>query len=457
MTDGFGRRGFLAGLATASAVAIAGCNDMPWDDESTSTAYPAQEAATILTAEAPDPDPPAPIDPAPAALESALVRVIDLLEAVPDPLEAEHVPNGEIRESIDRTREDARDALAEYTTDGTLASIDPADLSPGERYHAFRATVDARESAREAAVAYAAIEDDSIDDDLRAERDDVVDLDARLSALTYRGTDTDEGRLRAALVAATAESDLERAARRVDRVSIDGAVTVLDLGEVAGRLEHAAATDDVHTHLAERYEESLDEPTDLADVFERVVTDAVDYGDELGLPDRDDDRWVDDLVEADLEDDRLLEWIVYDAVRPLYRARDDLAMAADDGRLGDGLEAALRLETHRRAFDRVRERAEDGELGHPVAVADIRAERESAIEGAEDALESITGPSPGAELLASTLEKLGWLDDRIERRLERSPDSNHSLGSEYREYVGLDAQLSVLPDAVTAYRGSLFA
>ncbi|ARS91546.1 hypothetical protein [Natrarchaeobaculum aegyptiacum] len=457
MTDGCRRRGFLAGITAVSSVAVAGCNGLPWEDESTSTAFPAEEAATILTADAPAPDPPAPIDPSPEALESALERTVDLLAAVPDPLEAEHVPNGEIREEIDRAREDATDALTDYTDDGTVAAIDPTDLSADDRYHAFRATVDARESAREAAVAYAAIDDESIADELRTEHGDVADFEGGLTALEYLGEDTDVGRLRGALVATTAESDLERAARRVEHVSIADATTVLDLGEAAGGLEHAAATDDVHTHLDERYEDSLESPTDLSDVFERVVTDALDYADELDLPDSYDDSWVDDLVDADLEDDHLLERLVYDSFWPLYQARDDLAEAADEDRPGDGLDAALRLETHRRAFERVRERIDDGELGHPLSAEDIRAERESAIEAAEDALESITGPSPGSELLASTLEELEWLDDRIDRRIERSPDTNHSLGSEYRDYVSLDARLSVLSDAVRSYRGSLLA
>ena len=166
MTGPRTRRRFLVGFAAVSSVSLAGCNGLPWDDDTTSLQVPASEAETVLATHAPTFDFPAPIDPVPAALEAAVDRVDDLLADVPDPLEPDDVPNGEIRRSIADAHDDAlaaRDELAD--------AVEGAGET--DRYHALASAPDARSAARRTATPFAAIADDSLADPRREEPADV--------------------------------------------------------------------------------------------------------------------------------------------------------------------------------------------------------------------------------------------------------------------------------------------
>lgn len=433
------RRRVLASVAAVAGVSLAGCNGLPWEEE-TATAVPASEAESILETDTPAFAYPAPVEPAAGALEDGVDRVDDLLDAVPEPLEAEDVPNGEVRQSIVTARDDA------------LERRDDASAATGaDRYHGLRETRSARDAAREAAATFRAIDDEALVDDLTEERGAVLEsLETRIDELAYRGADTDDGRLRAALVAFDRESDLEHAERGLSRWTLDDTSTVLDVGDAAGDLEFALATDAVWDHLEERYEDDLTDPVDLESVLAEAVAASLEHAESAALPDRNRDDWLEETTEADLEDHPTLEHLLYDAIVPAYRARDRLEDAAEEGQYGIGVHSAVQFEREWRAFELVRDRLEAGDLAPPDSAAAVRAEREAAIDAAEAAIETIDGPSPGAAVLADTIQELDWIDDSIERLLERRPDGSLSLSDEYGDYVVCRAQFEALPNAIAA-------
>ncbi|WP_293033696.1 hypothetical protein [Natronococcus sp.] len=448
MTDGpFDRRHVLAGLGTAAGAAVAGCSDLPWNDaESTATTFARTEIDPILTGSVPDVDRPAPVEPAASALEDARSRIDEVLEPVPDTVDPDDVPNGVVRESIADRRDSALEGRAE-TVDA------PAD----ERYRALRTTRGAREDARASATTLTGIEADresllaELDNERARVRSTVTE---RLEDVDYRGEDGNDGRLRAALLFAAFEDDLETAARRVERWDVDATTDVVDLGGEAGDLEFAVATASVWEHLFERYAEDAGARVDLEPVFADALQKSLERATDVSLPDQGEDDWLAALVDREVEQG-FDQTVLWDAVRPVYRARERLQEAVDDDRLGTGLAAALRFEGAFRAFELVRERFEDGELASPESIEEIRAQRTAAVSAAESVRGDVTGPSLGADVLAETVRSLERADDTLRRRADGDPEANVTLGSEYSEYVRLEARFETLPDAVAPFRGRL--
>ncbi|WP_226482962.1 hypothetical protein [Natrinema amylolyticum] len=197
----------------------------------------------------------------------------------------------------------------------------------------------------------------------------------------------------------------------------------------------------------------LDEPTDLAPVFDAALEAATDRVEAADLPTRRTDRdWLDG-VDAELDDH--LEGALWRVADPVSSAESGLREAIEDGRLGIGLQEAVRFEQRYRALERVRDGIEDGTVSVPDTVDEIRAERTAAIDAAASVRESLTYPSLGTDVLAETLRSLEWTDERVRRAADDDADTAVSLGDEYGEYVRLRAQLEVLPDAVAAFRKRL--
>lgn len=443
------RRQLLAGLASAAGVAVAGCSALPWEDDEQSSAstFSRSEAASVLNGAVPTVDRPAPVEPAASALEDQRTRVDDLLADVPDELDDGDIPNGVVRNAVG----DRRDSALEYRE----ATV---DATGADRYGALRTTRDARDAARASATTLAAIDADrgelvdELGDERRAVRDRIED---DLETLAYRGAGDEDGRLLAAFFYAELEDDLETATRGLEprRWDVGEHSNVVDVGDGAGDLEFATATAAVWDHLTERFVAEIDESADLEPAFDDALAASRDRLDDVDLPDQDDD-WLADLVDREVDQgfDQTLLW---DAVRPVYRAEDGLAEARTAGRYGSGLAEALRFEHEYRAFDRVRERFEDGTLTAPESIDEIRSQRTAAIEAAESATDAVTRPSLGTARLAETLEALSWTDDSIRRSADGDPDVNVTLGDEYSEYACLEARFEVLPDAVETFRAWL--
>lgn len=442
------RRQFLVGLAATGSAALAGCSALSWIDDGGSS-FTAADAADVLAdgTELPEIEWPAPVVPASDAIDDGLERVETLLADVPDPLEAETVPNGVVRQSIGERRDEARDRRDEA-----------AAATGDDRYRALRTTREARDAARAATTTLDAIdaENEAIVADLREERTETrSSVRDRLGSISYRGDDAGDELLRAVLFYARQESDLRRAADRLgrNRWEVDGTGTVIDIGDGAGAVEFGTATRTVWEHLAERFDERTDESTDLTPVFEAALEASTERVESVTIPDRTGEDWLDGIVDGEL--DQHTEQALWRTVDPVSSAGDGLNRAIEDGNTGIALYEAARFEVLYRAFERMRGRIDDGTLATPESAAELRAERTAAIEAAASAREAVTEPSIGAYVLAETLRSLEWADDSVRRAADNDPEVGVSLFTEYGDYARIRAQLEAIPDAVETFRERL--
>ncbi|WP_339103695.1 hypothetical protein [Haloterrigena salinisoli] len=440
------RRRFLAGLAAAGGASLAGCSALSWIED-TGSAFTAADAADVITDATPEIEWPVPAVPTSDAIDDGLERVDTLLADVPDPIEAETVPNGVVRQSIGDRRNEARDRREEA-----------AAATGDDRYRALRTTREARDAARAAATTLDAIDAETgpIVADLREERDAVrSSVRDRLESTAYRGADTSDERLRAALFYSRRESDLRSASNGLDshQWDVDASATVIDIGDGAGALEFGTATTAVWDHLENRHAERTDDATDLTTVFDTTLEASAERVESVDVPDWTTDDWLEDVVDEDL--DQRLEQVLWRAFDPVSGARDGLNEAIANGNRGIGLYEAVRFEAQYRAFERVRGRIDDGTLAVPESIDDIRAERTAAIEAAASARAAVTGPSIGAHVLAETLRSLEWTDERVRRAADNDPGVSVSLLTEYGDYARSRARLEALPDAVEAFRERL--
>lgn len=439
------RRGFLAAAGAATGASLAGClEDLPWRNRSSGGTVAAGTVDAVLTDALPDIEWPAPVDPSPASIEDARGRIDELLAPLPDPITADDVPNGVVRRSIAANR---RDAIDGRTADAT------------DRYRHLRRTPGAREAARNSRTTFDAIERDheSLVSELRAERTDAHDaVRTELEAIAYRGSGTLEGRLRAALVARQREVDLVRADRTLEEWRASASDNVLDLGEAAGALERASATASVWSHLADRYEAGRSKSISLESSFSDALDRSLDRIATVDFPEQEDEEWYAAVGVDDL-DDQILEFALWRAGREVLDSVDAVETASDEGRLGTALYHALEFEFRYRAFETFRDRVRDGSFDWPASVSEIEAERSAALEAAGTARESISGPTPGALVLAETLRSLEWVDQRVRNAADNDPEVYVSLSDEYRDYALRRTELSVLPDAVAAFRDRLRA
>ncbi|ELY76358.1 hypothetical protein [Natrinema gari] len=432
------RRRFLAGLVTASGVAVAGCSTLPWTDEESNGTFAASKIDGILTTAVPLVEKPIPVQPDASAVDDALKRVDELLASVPDPLTAEAVPNGVVRESIT----DARDEAS-----GIRAGA--ADTTGAASYHALRDLRGARAEARQARATWAAIDDETLTADLADEHGELQPrLRDQRTSITYRGSADDL--LRSILYYSQLEAALERAVGSLTQWAIDETATVIDIGEAAGELESAAATADVWEHCARRYEATLDDPIDLESVLIDALERCVDHADSVEFPTQDDD-WFDEVGVGDI-DESYIEHILWRTGGAVADELEGMKTAVSDGDPGTGLRHAVRFEQAFRVFEVVRDRIAAESVTLPETIDDIRTEREAAIEAAETARNELTAPSPGALALAETVQRLGWADRSVRRKADADPDAVVSLTSEYGNYVRVRASLEVLPEAVDAFR-----
>ncbi|WP_201294056.1 transposase [Natronorubrum halalkaliphilum] len=439
------RRQFLAGVGAATGVAIAGCGDLPLIGDETATTFPAGEVDSVLRDEEPPIEWPAPVQPDSSALEGELERVGELLAEVPESIGREDVPNGVVRETIEEQR-----------TEATTSRDEAADTVRKELYHGLRDLRDGRETARTAAVTWLAVDADEeqLVDELRDERDAVRStVTGRLEDGEYHGSDTDDGRLRAALYFFRRETDLGHAERSLERASVTHHHAVIDIGESAGTLEFGAATAGIWEHFDERYDAAFDDGVALESPFETALERSIDRAETADFPAQDGEEWY-EAVGVGVEDDQL-ELTVWHAGRDVLNARDRMHDALDAGNLGTGLYGALRFEQRFRAFERLRDRIADGAVAAPETVGEIRDERERALEAAAAAREQLSRPSLGEYALAETLQELAWVDDGVRRAADADPETSVSIRDEYGDYARREAELTVLPDAVDVFRARL--
>lgn len=446
MTRRLTRRG---ALAAAGALAFGGCLDGRrrrrfWDDP------PSLDTTAVSGAvETPVPDRPRLV---PVSIErgvsSALAGRVDrLLEPLPDPLTAETLPNGAIREQITSGREDARDAL-------------PA---PGESLTPLRRAeraATARGHAATAAGTWAAVTTEGDPGGVTA---DVGTVRRRVAETlgTLPGAASDP--LAGAGVYGPIERWLDTALRRDlvgGSVGVAEGADPLRTGETVGDIERVYSYVEIGRYLRDRYRHSLAEPRTvgepLRDGAERVGAEIGDRLRELHGGDTDRlrrapgiDAFLDDRpVPRDAPSVSLLS-------RANYRTFEDLLfdpVPIDDWTPDHPATALTRTAlagVRLRALDALAAEIETGETMFPADAAAVGEARDAAVRSVE---RLATSANPLARWLAIQFRPL--FDER-DAALARSDPRVRAVAEAFGTYRWIEL-VAEETDPVLASVGDAF-
>lgn len=409
------RRGLL-GVAGVSVVG--GCSSLDGlasGSESTISAY---DLPDVDADSAPEPvvAPSVPVDVDPAHFAGARDRVNSLLAELPTPLGPDDVPNGHVRQRLTDAAATATDGLDEARTARTGLV-------------ALQSLRDAREHARYAAAGWAVADRGLSVDPLQREHGRAV-TDARSVRNDHEYVGADP--VAAALVHARIEDALEWVTDDERPRTRDGG-ELLTVAEWGGTAELARAYVDDARHLDDQFTASL--PADAGSV-EGVLTRAAEslFADirsrRSTLP-----------PEPTAEDWGLVERTVHE----LRRQVDDARRAAD----GPGPASAVVDATDRlakfRAFDRVQERADAGEVVSAESAAAVDEARTTAYDALDAALEE----SPDSGLARTVVSDVSWRVSHADRDLSRfrGDVSPERLDSVLEDYIVATAVARATPAA----------
>lgn len=402
MTRRLTRRG---ALAAAGALAFGGCLDGRraqgrgfWDDPPSIDTTGVSEAI-----ETPVPDRPrlVPVSIGSGVSAALAGRVDRLISPIPDPLTAETLPNGAIREQIAEGRDAARDALP--TSEESLTPLRRAERFATARGHAATAV-----------GTWAAV---TTEGDPRGVTADLGTVRNRVSETLGTLPGDASGPLAGAAAYGPIERWLDTALRR-DLVGgsagiADGA-DPLRAGEAIGDVERVQSHVEVGRHLRDRYRESLADPravgAPLREAAERVGAEIGDRLRELHGGDTDRirgspgaDAFLDDRpIARDAPSVSLLS-------RANYRTFEDLRfdpVPVDDWTPDHPATALTRTALARvrlRALDALAARIEDGETMFPADAAEVGEARDAAIRSVEGLT---TGSNPLARWLGTQFRPL---------------------------------------------------
>ena len=426
------RRRVLAGLGAAAVASLSGCSLLETADDDP-VRFSTADVEAILSTSISEPQRPAPVTPSTAVLDAGLDRCSELIDVVPESISVEQIPNGAVRTEVQQLRSDAidgRDAVSDEPTS----------------FHGLLSLRDARATAQEAAAAYVAVQNDLVEDVEAARRQARTAVGTRLAQVGYAGDD----RGRTLLVAYRIEQCLLDARNRVNRGFRIPDPTVLDVGELAGDVEHVTATLDAVDTITQRHSATVDDPTDFTAQISAALETTYRSLSRADLPDA--DTTAQEVFGQELTRPEL-QYLFQNALRGVDRWRDDLSSALTAGRFASGLDHAIRLERDARALDTVIQRIDDDDVPELASVDPIRDEREAAIEAAEAIPVSPTEATLASDVVARSLRQLVWTDRELELYVQR--DTESQLQREYARYVYLRAQLEALPTAIESVRGRI--
>lgn len=418
------RRQFLALTAAAS---LAGCNDrVPGTGPKE---IDAEELASVVARPAPTVPETLPVAIDPDVVEEQVEEARRMLAEVPAPLSESDVPNGVIRERLNRGYESVR----EY-----VGSVDEAK-SPFAR---LRRGGHARADAREVLATWRAIDAGQTVEDVRKRAPEVRDdVEAFARQWSYVGDDP----VRAVRVHGAIESDLVGArnwADLEDRAREDGPFAV---GELATDLERARVDLATMEHVFEQFRESLDRQLDLQDRLEAVGRSLSDRADQraASLPEVDADKHPTELVDRDI-DKTAGVW----ALAELHREARRQLWEIDSGDDPSPWVASTVLDRHRtltvlQAFDRLQSRLADGEDLAVESAGDVAAMREEAVTAIETARQADSAPGLVRSVLPQFALRVQWADDDFESQSESVPAPY--VARDASEYVVVAAVCHALP------------
>ncbi|QLK27329.1 hypothetical protein HYG81_06935 [Natrinema zhouii] len=432
---GLDRRTVLGSIGTGVLGATAGCLEF-FESDDPRRRFEADELAPILAMDRPEIKRPAPVQPNESSVGEAIVRLDELIDVVPEPLEADDVPNEAVRDEIDRTHEIARarrDALEDSS----------------DRFHALQRSVVARRYAGEAAVAIEAVRDERTLEDVESERDDVrTRIENRRAAVDHVGDDVQ----RTLLLEHCLESELEIAEWWLDNRPRDGTSGTFAVGSIGGVVERARAAVSFAEELERRHEERLEDERSFESRFETALERSLDAIEEANVPN--DSTEPTDLVDAEVSE-TIAERVLLEGEIAVVNASEQTTDAATNDETSTALWYACAFERDRRALETIRERIEDGAHRSLETADDARTVRESALESAADVPFEPEESSLGGDHLADGYEQLGLVDSRIRGAIDDGWRTE--LFSEYADYVVIGAQLEALPEAIVVLEDRLEA
>lgn len=411
------RRGVLA---AAGGALLAGCSGI---DE-----FRGESDAEIPSSRLPDvtddgESQPVVVETMPIEIERSVLaervqRTTDLLATLPMSFGADDVPNGYVRTQLVEATEDA----SEYIRDARTAQ---------SRLTAMRSLQRARSEARFAAVGWAFVEDGTTETALQSEHEAVVeDAQSLKTDHAYLGEDPVE----AVLVHAEVEQHLESVLR--DRtpsrsVNTDELLTAAEWGE---HTESARAQVDDGRYLYDRFRESLS--ADAGSIEETLTTAGESLVDEL-------QRRTSNLPAEPTEGDHDLVWRLRYRIRDAAEssakyAGDEPGAASTVLRSADGLRDFL-------AYERIRDRIDDGEQFGVEDAADIHDARDQAVEAIRTALDESPRAALARPVLADAAQQIVAADEELARL--RGTVQAARLDDPIRRYVTATARARSAPIA----------
>lgn len=380
------RRGLLAVVGTS---AIAGCSSLSERTGGSKSTIRVYDLPDINKESVPEPivPPSLPIEVAPKQFATARDRVNTLLSSLPTPLGPTEIPNGHIRQHLTDAADEATDGLDK-------ARIARTNLQ------ALQSLQRARKHARYASAGWAVADQGQSISPLRREyRQTLSKARSFRNSHEYIGEDL----VRAALVHAYIENTLNRIVDTTrPRTDDEGQLlTVAEWGETA---ESAQASLDDTRHLAEQFAGSL---SDDAGTVDGILT-----------------RTAETLL-ADSQSRRTelppepttSDWGVAENVRNHIRRRVNDGTNSVIASIGPARAVIVATEqlAYLRAFDRVEERIEAGEITTVDTAKALREIRSTAYNELTTALEE----SPEPELARTVISDVSWLVTQADWELER--------------------------------------
>lgn len=434
MTRPFSRRELLATTGVAAA-AVAGCSGrLPGTGPKTVDGATLHQLAKR---EGPDSAESIPVEIESAFITAQVDQARHLLADVPGPFTANQIPNGAVRQRLNRRYKEVTASIERpYEAPTPFVKLD----------HAGETRIDAREIR----ATWRAIDDGLTVADVKSDAPPVRDrIEAFADTWSYLGANP----VRAVRVHAELELDVRgaRAWTTFDRRSRHerGPFAV---GEVASELERARVDVDTATYLFDQYTQSLDDAVDLHPTFvqaRRELTTRLQRRAE-SIPDVGFDAPPRKLVDRDVGETAAL-WGLADLYEEFRRDRLDYRDEEERRpRLAiDVLERSATLVIGE-AFRRLRQRIERGETARITTAEDVvtlRNEAVNAVEAAKTALEpaNTAGRRAGLirELLPRFADRLEYGDHQFENSSGRV--SLPSVRRDAAEYVVVRETCRVLP------------
>lgn len=436
------RRGLLA-LGTGSLASLAGCSGVPGldSDESDPVTIPGSAVREAVGGEVP-----AIAEPLPVAVESTVVeerrsRVRDLLSSVPAPLTVSDVPNEAIRTEIADVYEEARAALDE------VANAD----GDGERLDRL---CDARESARNAAAAWAAVDGSLARSDVESEVD-ALDGEVRTFRERWRYVGDSEDPIAALLLHAAVENRVGSTVQTVEQFDewrpIERGDSPVAVGEAAERTERIRASLADARYLYDRWMASLDDEADLEDVFREAdesLTGALEERTEA-LPTADDGDVGVDAETAPIREP-LAEYRRHSSYDRASRERTREERASVVLELARSLQRA-------RAHQTLRERVERDEYVQVTSAEDVRTLRERAVDATRSVVAGDRHPRLSRRLGAHLSGVISFADDRVLRRADDDSVEVRWITHHLGRYVSAAAAARATPAVAESVAAALGA